>query len=89
MVGPTCYIIPPFSNLVSEPGFQLPAMSLYNASEQSVINEIIAKISLGIFIFYFKIDNLLIDGGPILILGSKGVGKSTLMRYLVNEMLSR
>ncbi|KAI1726930.1 mRNA cleavage and polyadenylation factor CLP1 p-loop domain-containing protein [Ditylenchus destructor] len=75
MIGPTCYIIPRFTSLVSEPGFPLPSISLYNASEQSVIKEIIEKIRL--------------DNGPILILGSKGVGKSTLMRYLVNEMLSR
>lgn len=74
-IGPTCYILPRLPNFFMEPGYPTLSNSLYDSSEQNIINEILGRISL--------------NGGPVLILGNKGVGKSTLMRYLINETLSR
>uniref|UniRef100_A0A915EIK5 Polyribonucleotide 5'-hydroxyl-kinase Clp1 P-loop domain-containing protein n=1 Tax=Ditylenchus dipsaci TaxID=166011 RepID=A0A915EIK5_9BILA len=48
--------------------FPLPPKFMYSTDEYLTICSIIGKISL--------------VGGPVLILGNKGVGKSTLMRYL-------
>uniref|UniRef100_A0A915EIJ6 Polyribonucleotide 5'-hydroxyl-kinase Clp1 P-loop domain-containing protein n=1 Tax=Ditylenchus dipsaci TaxID=166011 RepID=A0A915EIJ6_9BILA len=55
--------------------FPLPPKFMYSTDEYLTICSIIGKISL--------------VGGPVLILGNKGVGKSTLMRYLVNNLMSK